>query len=173
MQPLHEKGPYGDAMADDHQLIDAFLVVITVKSAERLVNADGDVEPTLAQRHSRPELAFKLDLLVVVCGLVREHVGQLFFRDDVEQAELLLDQIDVLPAIKIKFVAMTGIGLRRHRLDAADDLIGGLSRSCIRRDPESSFGVGCIVVPEILAKPFARGVRLLPSHLGERYRMVG
>jgi hypothetical protein len=111
MQPLHEKGPYGDAMADDHQLIDAFLVVITVKSAECLVNPHSHVEPTLSQRHSCPELSFKLNLLVVVCGLMREHIGQLFFRDAVEQAELLLDQVDVLPAIEVKLVAMTGIGL--------------------------------------------------------------
>lgn len=172
VQPLHLECADRDAVADDHQLIDAFLVVITMKGAECLMNPDGDVEPALSQRHSCPEFPLEFDLFVVVRSLVREDIRQVFFRNAIEKAELLLHQVDVLPTIEVQLVTMTLIGFRCHRFNAADEFVGGLSRSCIWRDPESGFRVVRIVVQEVLAKPFPGSVRLLPSHLGERYRMV-
>lgn len=163
VQPLHEKGPDGDAVTDDHQLVDALLVVVPVKGAECLMHADRDIEPAFSHRHPGPELSLEFDLLVVVRGFVREHLGKLCFRNTIEQTELLLDEIDVFATIEIEFVAIALVGCRRHRLDTADYFVGRLPRSCIGRNPEPGFRLRRVVIEEVPAEPFARSVGLLPS----------
>ena len=48
VQPLHLKCTDRDPVTHDHQLIDAFLVVIAVEGSERLMHPNRDIEPTFS-----------------------------------------------------------------------------------------------------------------------------
>lgn len=136
------------------------------------MHANRNIEPAFPQRHSGPELTFKLDLFVVMRGLVREYLGELLLWDAIEHSKLLLDEVDMFPTVELELVAMAFFGCRRHRFDTANHLVGCLPRSCVGGDPESGFRLRRVVIEEMPAQPFARSVGLLPSQIGERNCMV-
>ena len=173
MQPLHYKCANGNAMTDNYELIDPLSVVIAMKGSESLMNPYRNIEPTLSERHPRPEFSFKFDLLVVVCGFARKYLMEHVLWNAIEQAKLLFYEVDVFPSVESQSAAVAFVALIGYLLSASYQFICGLPCSGVRRYPESRARVSRVFLQKMPPQPLPREECLLPAKFRQGNGVVG